>query len=180
VCLRVLRLRNYHFTALGHLLLHRGENVPTTVEREVMTELVEQANILITTEEDTERVFGIKKDNYEEVAQALSERFGLEAVAITLRETPSVWRNTWTAIACADGQIYRGPKFDIEVVDRVGAGDSFTGGFLFGYLHDGPTAALRYGVAISALKQTNPGDLCWASLEEVERLLEGGGLRIVR
>jgi len=65
-------------------------------------------------------------------------------------------------------------------VDRVGAGDSFTGGFLFGYLHDGPAAAVRYGVAISALKQTNPGDLCWVSLEEVERLLEGGGLRIVR
>ena len=148
--------------------------------RAVMTALVNAADILITTEEDTERVFGIKKDNYEEVAQALAEMFGLDAVAITLRETPSVWRNTWTAIAYADGQIYRGPKFDIEVVDRVGSGDSFSGGFLFGYLQDGPAAAVRYGVAVSALKQTNPGDLCWASLEEVERLLEGGGLRIVR
>lgn len=148
--------------------------------REVMSELVDAADILITTEEDTERVFGIKKDNYEEVAKALAEQFHLEAVAITLRETPSVWRNTWTAIAYANGKIHRGPKFDIEVVDRVGSGDSFTGGFLFGYLHDGPAAAVRYGVAISALKQTNPGDLCWATREETERLLEGGGLRIVR
>ena len=118
--------------------------------RAVMTKLVNAADILITTEEDTER------------------------------ETPSVWRNTWTAIVYADRKIYRGPKFDIEVVDRVGAGDSFAGGFLFGYLDDGPAAGVRYGIAISALKQTNPGDLCWASLEEVERLLEGGGLRIVR
>lgn len=148
--------------------------------REVMSELVDAADILITTEEDTERVFGIKKDNYEEVAKALAEQFHLGAVAITLRETPSVWRNTWTAIAYANGKIHRGPKFDIEVVDRVGSGDSFTGGFLFGYLHDGPAAAVRYGVAISALKQTNPGDLCWATREEIERLLEGGGLRIVR
>jgi len=148
--------------------------------RAVMTKLVNAADILITTEEDTERVFGIKKDNYEEVAKALADQFHLEAVAITLRETPSVWRNTWTGITYANGQIYRGPKFDIEVVDRVGAGDSFTGGFLFGYLDDGPAAGVRYGIAISALKQTNPGDLCWATRKEVERLLDGGGLRIVR
>jgi len=148
--------------------------------REVMSELVDAADILITTEEDTERVFGIKKDNYEEVAKALAEQFHLGAVAITLRETPSVQQNTWTAIAYANGKIHRGPKFKIEVVDRVGAGDSFTGGFLYGYLTGGPQTGVNYGVAISALKQTNPGDLCWASLKEVERLLEGGGLRIVR
>jgi len=148
--------------------------------REVMSELVDAADILITTKEDTERVFGIKKDNYEEVAKALAEQFHLEAVAITLRETPSVQQNTWTAIVYANGKIHRGPKFKIEIVDRVGGGDSFTGGFLFGYLHDGPAAAVRYGVAISALKQTNPGDLCWATREETERLLEGGDLRIIR
>lgn len=148
--------------------------------RAVMTELVEQANILITTEEDTQRVFGIKKDSYEKVAQALADRFQLEAVAITLRETQSVWRNAWTAIVYADGEIHRAPVFDIEIVDRVGAGDAFSGGFLFGYLLDGPAVGVRYGVAVSALKQTNPGDLCWATREESERLLDGGGLRIVR
>lgn len=148
--------------------------------REVMTPLVEMADILLTTEEDTERVFGIKGESYEEVAGILAQRFALEAVAITIRETPSVWRNTWTAIVCCGGRIYRGPKYEIEVVDRVGAGDSFTGGFLYGYLVQGPEAGVNYGVAVSALKQTNPGDLCWATLEEVERLLKGGGLRIVR
>ena len=148
--------------------------------RAVMTRLVEQADILITTEEDTERVFGIKGSSYEEVAAELATRFQLEAVAITLRETPSVWQNKWTAIAYADGEIYRGPTFDIEIVDRVGAGDSFSGGFLFGYLKSGADAGVRYGIAISALKQTNPGDLCWATREEVERILDGGNLRIAR
>lgn len=161
-------------------LNYRARLWPQERAREVMTELMNYTDILITTEEDTERVFGITGSSYEEVAGELATRFHLEAVAITLRETPSVWRNTWTAIVYADEKIYRGSKFDIEVVDRVGSGDSFSGGFLFGYLRDGPTAAARYGVAVSALKQTNPGDLCWASLEEVERLLEGGGLRIVR
>lgn len=100
-------------------------------------------------------------------------------MAITLREIPSVWRNKWTAINYAKGEIHCTPTFDIGIVDRVGAGDSFYGGFLFGYLHDGPQAAVRYGVAVSALKQRTPGDLCWATREEVERMLDGGNLRIV-
>lgn len=148
--------------------------------RRVMTDLVRQADILITTEEDTERVFGIKEESYEKVAERLAREFDLAAVAITIRETPSVWRNTWTAIAYAEGKLLRGPVYDIEIVDRVGAGDAFAGGFLFGYLTDGPEAGVRYGVAASTLKQTNPGDLLWATRDEVERLLEGGGLRIVR
>ena len=148
--------------------------------RKVMEPLTQQADILITTEEDTERVFGIKAESYERVAELLAERFDLAAVAITIRETPSVWRNTWTAIAYANGKLFRGPKFEIEIVDRVGAGDSFAGGFLYGWLTDGPEAGVNYGVAISALAQTNPGDLCWATKAEAERLLKGGGLRIVR
>ncbi len=148
--------------------------------REIMTPLVETADILLTTEEDTERVFGISGESYEEVARELAKQFSLEAVAVTIRETPSVWRNIWTAIVYADGEIFRGPKYEIEIVDRVGAGDSFTGGFLYGYLAHGLQEAVLYGVAVSALKQTNPGDICWATREEVERLLKGGGLRIVR
>ena len=148
--------------------------------RKVREPLTQQADILITTEEDTERVFGIKAESYERVAELLAERFNLAAVAITIRETPSVWRNTWTAIVYANGKLFRGPKFEIEIVDRVGAGDSFAGGFLYGWLTDGPEAGVNWGVAISALAQTNPGDLCWATKAEAERLLKGGGLRIVR
>jgi 2-dehydro-3-deoxygluconokinase len=148
--------------------------------RDVMSDLVMDADLLITTEEDTERVFGIRGDSYEDVAHALAERFHLETVAITLRETETVWRNTWTAIALSAGRVYRAPVFDIELVDRVGAGDSFAGGFLAGYLQSGAEFAVQYGTAVSALKQTNPGDLCWATPSEVMRLLQGGDLRIVR
>jgi 2-dehydro-3-deoxygluconokinase len=148
--------------------------------RAVMTALMEDTAVLITTEEDTERVFGITGRNYDEVAQTLATRFDLEAVVITLRETPSVWRNTWGAIALAGGQIYRSPVFDLELVDRVGAGDAFAGGYIFGHLTGGAEMGVRYGAAISSLKQTNPGDFCWATRDEVERVLSGGSLRIVR
>jgi 2-dehydro-3-deoxygluconokinase len=150
--------------------------------RVVMTRIVEQTDILITTEEDTERVFGIRADSYEEAARKLAERFELKVVAITLRETPSVWCNTWSAIAYerSTGQVHQGPKFDVELVDRVGAGDAFAGGFLYGYFSGGVRRGLDIGVAVSALKQTVPGDLSWATLDEVERLLGGAGLRIDR
>ncbi|MDD5646240.1 MAG: sugar kinase, partial [Candidatus Bipolaricaulis sp.] len=148
--------------------------------RSAMTEIMDRTDVLITTEEDTERVFGITGKDYEEVARALAKRFDLEAVAITLRATPSVWRNTWGAIAYAGGEMHRSPILEVELVDRVGAGDSFAGGFLFGYLKGGAGMGVRYGVAVSALKQTNPGDLCWATPDEVERTLSDGSLRIVR
>ncbi|MCK5804168.1 MAG: sugar kinase [Lentisphaeria bacterium] len=148
----------------------------------VMTELVSQADILITTEEDTKRVFGICGESYEDVARELAQRFDLDVVAITLRETPSVWKNRWTAIAYERGtdEVHRAPKFEIEVVDRVGSGDSFAGGFLYGYLTADVAAGVRYGVGASAIKQTHPGDVCLATLEEVEQVLSGGSLRIAR
>ncbi|MEM3485625.1 MAG: PfkB family carbohydrate kinase, partial [Candidatus Methanomethyliaceae archaeon] len=139
------------------------------------------ADILITTEEDAERVFGVKEDSFEKVAVRLNELFkNLRVVAITIRETPSVWRNTWTALAYSRGKVFRAPVFEVEIVDRVGAGDAFAGGFLYGYLTKDVEAGLQYGVALSALKQTNPGDLVWATKEECERILTGAGLRIVR
>ncbi len=150
--------------------------------RSVMTEIAQSTDILFATEEDTERVFGITGSNYEDVARKLAKTFDLEIVAITLRKNPSVWKNQWTAIAYetdADA-VYRSPEFDIEVVDRVGSGDSFVGGFLTGYLESGPELGVRLGVGMSSLKQTIPGDLCWATREEVDRVLDGGGLRIVR
>lgn len=147
-----------------------------------MTDIMKRTDILFTTEEDTERVFGIRSDAYEDVARQLAETFHLEVVAITLRENPSVWRNQWTAIAyeAATATVHRAPSFDIEVVDRVGSGDSFVGGFLAGTLEGGPALGVQLGVGMSALKQTLPGDLCWATREEVDRVLAGGGLRIVR
>lgn len=150
--------------------------------KRVMSQIADSTDILFATEEDTYRVFGIQEESYEDVARRLADTFHLDIVAITLRENQSVWHNQWTAIAYeqATDTIHRAPIFDIEVVDRVGSGDSFVGGFLVGYLEDGPGLGVQLGVGMSSLKQTVPGDLCWASREEVDRVLSGGGLRIVR
>ncbi len=164
-------------------LNYRARLWSETEARLVMTELVRSADVLITTEEDTQRVFGIGRDSYEDVARALVEEFGLKIVAITLRENLSVWRNRWTAIAyeAATGEVHRAPVFDIEVVDRVGSGDAFAGGFLSGYLSGDAASGVRYGVGVSAIKQTHPGDVAYTTTDEVERVLAGGGgLRIVR
>ena len=88
-----------------------------------MTELMPLDDVLITTEEDTERVFGIKGKDYEDVAAQTARRFGLKAVAITLRENPLVWKNAWTAIAYQDGKILKTRTYEVEIVDRLGAGD---------------------------------------------------------
>jgi 2-dehydro-3-deoxygluconokinase len=103
-------------------------------------------------------------------------------VAITLRENITVWRNNWTAIALADGKIYEDQKYEVEVVDRVGSGDAFAAGFLYGYLTGkGIEASLKYGNAAALLKHSCPGDLAWFTLEEVEKLmLSKGDLRISR
>ncbi len=111
----------------------------------------------------------------------MAQTFKFKIVAITLREDLSVWRNNWTAIAYQDGKIIRDRKYEVEIVDRVGAGDSFTAGFLYGWLKDKDVQkGVQYGNAFAALKQTLPGDFNWSTLEEVENQLKGAGLRISR
>ncbi|MFP4588831.1 MAG: PfkB family carbohydrate kinase [Candidatus Bipolaricaulota bacterium] len=146
-----------------------------------MTPLMDYTDILVTTEEDTERVFDISGEDYAEVAELLSSEFDFEVVAITLRDNISMWRNDWTAIAYKDGKIYDDMTYELELVDRVGGGDSFTAGFLYGYLIGDVQKAVEFGNATSAVKQTNPGDINWCTLEEVQSLAEGGGrVRISR
>jgi 2-dehydro-3-deoxygluconokinase len=148
--------------------------------KRVMTALVEHTDILITTEEDTRRVFGIEGPDYREVARELQSRFALKAVAVTLRETLSVWRNRWSAFALAGDDVFEGPTYEVEVVDRLGAGDSFSAGLLWGYLQGDIAKGVAYGTAFSALKHSIPGDFHWGTLAEVKAIVKGGGLRIQR
>jgi 2-dehydro-3-deoxygluconokinase len=149
--------------------------------KKIQEPMMADVDVLITTEEDTNIVFGIKEKEYEAVAEKLAHTFKLKIVAITLREDLSVWRNNWTAIAYQDGKIFRDRKYEVEIVDRVGAGDSFTAGFLYGWLKDKDVEkGLRYGNAFAALKHTFPGDFNWSTQDEVETLLKGAGLRISR
>ena len=141
---------------------------------------MEHIDILFATEEDTRKVLGVSGKDYREVAQKLAEKFKFEVVCITLREDISVLRNRWTAIAYSAGKIYDDRTYDVEIVDRIGAGDSFTAGFIYGYLTGDVGKGVKYGNAYSALKHSNPGDTNWATLNEVENLLKGIGLRISR
>jgi 2-dehydro-3-deoxygluconokinase len=149
--------------------------------KKIQEPMMADVDILITTEEDTNVVFGIKEKDYETAAEKLAQTFKFKIVAITLREDLSVWRNNWTAIAYQDGKIFRDKKYEVEIVDRVGAGDAFTAGFLYGWLKlKDVEKGVQYGNAFAALKHTLPGDFNWSTIEEVEALLKGGGLRISR
>jgi len=176
-------------------LNYRGKLWSAEKARAIQEQLMQFVDVLITTEEDTNVVFKIQaggktdekgftqvsSESYKEVAQRLQEKFHFKAVAITLRENPLVWRNTWTAIAYADGKFYDDVKYELEIVDRLGGGDSFSAGFIYGYLAKGSyQAAVRYGNAFSALKHSTPGDFNWATLAEAEALLKGGSLRVAR
>ncbi len=176
-------------------LNYRGKLWSPDKAQAVQEPLMEFVDVLITTEEDSGVVFKIKAegkteargfsevsaDAYKSVAKRLQEKFKFQAVAITLRENPFVWRNTWTAIVYAQGKYYDDVKYDLEIVDRIGGGDSFSAGFIYGYLNKKSyDAAVRYGNAFSALKHTNPGDFNWATLQEVESLLKGASLRVAR
>jgi 2-dehydro-3-deoxygluconokinase len=145
-----------------------------------MTEFMQLCDVLITTEEDTARVFRIKGKDYEDVARQLARQFPVSVIAITLRENPLVWRNTWTGIAYQGGTVYRTRSYEVEIVDRLGAGDSFAAGLIHGLLDEDVQKGLDWGVAASALKHTIAGDFDWITRDEVEALVRGSGLRISR
>jgi 2-dehydro-3-deoxygluconokinase len=152
----------------------------TTEAGNCLSDLMQYCDVLITTEEDVEKVFGITGSNYEEVAAKVADKFKLDIVAITLRENPLVWRNTWTGMAYQKGKVYKTRTYEVEIVDRLGAGDSFAAGLIHGLLGGDVQNALDWGVATSAIKHSIPGDFAWVRPEEVEALLKGGGLRISR
>ena len=172
-------------------LNYRGKLWSAEKARAVQEPLMEHVDVLITTEEDTRVVFGIGEahdsyehlnaEPYDEVARSLQKRFGFQAVAVTLRENPLVLLNSWSAILVADGELHRAPRYEVEVVDRIGAGDAFSGGLITARLESrGWDEALRFATAASALKHSIPGDFCIITRAEVEHLLRGASLRVSR
>jgi 2-dehydro-3-deoxygluconokinase len=161
--------------------------------RAVQEPLMEHVDVLMTTEEDTRVVFGIgaeaapdgydrvDAESYAQVARTLEKRFDFGAVAVTLRENPRVLLNSWSAIVAADGKIHRAPRYEVEVVDRIGAGDAFSAGLIVSRLENRNWEdAVRFATATSALKHSIPGDFCLVTRREVEQLLRGASLRVSR
>lgn len=154
--------------------------------RAAMTDLMEFVDVLICNEEDAEMVFGIKaagtevdagklsREDYEDVAKQLEARFGISKVAITLRESVSASFNRWSAILHDRNGTALSQRYDIQIVDRVGGGDSFAAGLIHGLCSDWPAQrTVDFAVAASCLKHTIPGDFNLVSLAEVESLCAG-------
>ncbi|HJZ91944.1 MAG TPA: sugar kinase [Gemmataceae bacterium] len=153
-----------------------------TVEqaRAWLNEAIKLVDVLVTNPEDVERFFGVPGAEVESAAAAVAAQFNLVAVALTLRETPSVWRNTVSAVGYAGGGCLRSRTYEVEVVDRLGSGDAFVAGLIHGLLEADLAKGLEFGTAMSALKHTIPGDFPWLTRAEVEGLLQGGSLRVSR
>jgi 2-dehydro-3-deoxygluconokinase len=152
----------------------------------VMGKLVPYVDICIANEEDASDVFGIKAGNtdittgkishegYKEVAKALSDRFGFKTVAITLRESISANDNNWAAMLYDGREYYFSKKYAVRIVDRVGGGDSFGAGLIYGTLQNWtPQETLEFAVAASCLKHSIEGDYNLVSVEEAKKLAGG-------
>lgn len=159
---------------------------------EVMPALVECCDVILGNEEDAEKVFGIKPEGFDaastqgevdaaafrSVCTQLMARFPrAKKVVITLRGSINADHNTWGGVLFGGETLYRSPRYDItDIVDRVGGGDSFMGGLIYGLLtYDDDQRALNFAAAASALKHTIYGDFNMVSVAEVENLMKGDG-----
>lgn len=163
--------------------------------QEVNKEIAKYIDVMIGNEEDFTQCLGFEVegndsnlkeldiDGYKKMIDNVVKEYpNLKVVANTLRGVKTATINDWSAICWADGQIYKSIEFPgLEIYDRVGGGDSFASGLVYGLMTTGdPQKAVNYGVAHGALAMTTPGDTSMASLKEVEGVMKGQGARVVR
>ena len=154
--------------------------------REVMTRLCQYVDVCIGNEEDADTTLGFKSkgtdvtkgelnlDGYKDVFQQMKEKFGFRYIASTLRESYSASDNGWSALVYDGNEFYHTKQYEVRIVDRVGSGDSFASGFIYGLVSGMQLKdAAEFGVAASALKHTIPGDINHATLSEVKGLMKG-------
>ena len=158
---------------------------------EVMPELVACSDIILGNEEDADKVFGIKPEGFDvtatggqvdqkrfqSVGEQLMAKFPrAKKVIITLRGSINANHNTWGGVLWNGTTLYESPRYDItHIVDRVGGGDSFMGGLIYGLLNFDDQKALNFAVAASCLKHTIYGDYNLVTVAEVENLMKGDG-----
>jgi 2-dehydro-3-deoxygluconokinase len=165
-----------------------------TKAQEVNQQLVKKIDVLFGNEEDFAAALGIKLEgvkedfnelplaSYEAMLREVAQTYpNLKLVATTLRTAQTASRNAWGAMAIYQDEILFVPQREIDILDRVGGGDSFASGLIYGMLTGKPADwALMCGVAHGALAMTTPGDTSMATLAEVERVMLGGSARISR
>ncbi len=163
--------------------------------REVNRELVRLADVLFGNEEDFSVALGFEVEGVDEhhatlpagafktMIGSVRKEFGqLQVIATTLRVARTATRNDWGAIAWSDGKFYEAtPRADLEILDRIGGGDSFASGLIYGFLTGrDPQWAVECGAAHGALAMSTPGDTSMATLADVERVMKGGTARVSR
>ena len=167
-------------------LNYRGKLWTRDEARKAMTELCQYVDVCISNEEDAKDVFGIEaentditggklnKDGYRSVAKQLTDKFGFEKVAITLRSSISANDNDWAAMLYDGKDCYFSKEYHLHIVDRVGGGDSFGAGLIYAIL-SGKNAqdTIEFAVAASALKHSVEGDFNRMTVGEVEKLAGG-------
>ncbi|MGH1364072.1 MAG: PfkB family carbohydrate kinase [Calditrichia bacterium] len=163
----------------------------TTEAQNVMQPLMKYVDVCIANEEDAEKSLGMEagetnveaaeldESGYFDLAKRLKATYDFDTVAITLRESFSASRNGWSAMLLDEKECSKARRskiYEIQLVDRVGGGDSFASGLIYGLLMKSSTAdALEFAVAASCLKQTIPGDFNLVSVEEVDKVASGDG-----
>jgi len=163
--------------------------------REVNREIAQYVDVMIGNEEDFTACLGfevkgldhnitnIETEAFQQMIQtAVAEYQNFQAVATTLRGVITATINDWSAICWQAGKFYESRKYPrLEILDRVGGGDSFASGLIYGLMKTGdPQQAVDYGAAHGALAMTTPGDTSMATLKEVEKLMAGGSARVQR
>jgi 2-dehydro-3-deoxygluconokinase len=153
-----------------------------------MRPMMRGVEVVIANEEDLQSVLGVhvpdtdvtsgqlNLDGFRQAAEQVTRDFGASLVAITLRESVSASDNGWSAVLWDSkaGTMVRSQRYDVRLVDRIGGGDSFAAGLIYGLVTGrSPEEALRFGVGASALKQTIPGDFNRVTVDEVDRLVAG-------
>lgn len=156
--------------------------------QKVMTELCQYVDVCIGNEEDAETSLGfvsagtdvtkgeLNLDGFKDVCKQMKAKFNFKYIASTLRESHSASDNGWSALVYDGNEFHHTKEYNVRIVDRVGSGDSFASGFIFGLVSGKSMKdAAEFGVAASALKHTIPGDLNHATLSDVEGLVGGDG-----
>jgi 2-dehydro-3-deoxygluconokinase len=163
--------------------------------QEVNKEIAKYIDVMIGNEEDFTACLGFEiegnDENLEElnlegykkmINNAVKQYPNFKVVGTTLRSVKTATINDWSAMCWANGEIYKANDYDnLEILDRVGGGDSFASGLIYGLMtNDDPLKAVNYGAAHGAHAMTTPGDTSMASLKEIENLMKGGSARVVR
>src|SRR6266496_642610 len=163
--------------------------------QEVNREVAPLVDVMLGNEEDFTAALGFAVEGLDEdlsaldpsafrkmIEQAVKAFPNFAAVATTLRNAKTASINDWGAVCYCEGKLYQAPaRENLEIFDRIGGGDSFASGLIYGFLMDkGPQYAVDCGAAHGALAMTTPGDTTMATLSEVEKLMKGGGARVAR